>query len=93
MTKLPLRVAPGAKQSALKERLADGRWKVAIAAPPLEGRANEELVRFLAEVLDLPRSRVRIAHGGGGRDKVVEVDLDRDELAARLLRAAGKEAE
>ena len=93
MSTLRLRVAPGAKQSGWKGALPDGRMKVAIAAPPVDGRANEALVRFVAEALGLKPNAVRVAHGAGGRDKVVEVDLESDELARRLERATGREAE
>ncbi len=84
MSTLRLRALPGAKASGWAGLLPDGRFKVKIAAPPIEGRANEELVRFVAASLDLPRRSVRLAHGAGGRDKVVEVDLDPDELARRV---------
>ena len=93
MSRLKLRVTPGAKQSGWKGALPDGRMKVAIAAPPVDGRANEALVRFVAGALGLKTNAVRVAHGAGGRDKVVEVDLNADELAWRLERATGKEAE
>ena len=92
MSTLRLRVTPGAKRSGWTGTLPDGRMKVAIAAPPVDGRANEALVGFVAEALGLPRRAVRVAHGAGGRDKVVEVDLESDELARRLGRATGKEA-
>jgi uncharacterized protein (TIGR00251 family) len=88
VSKLKLRVSPGAKKSGWAGRLADGRLKVSIAAPPIEGRANDALVRFLRDEL---RATVRVAHGAGGRDKVVEVDLDPEELARRLERATGGE--
>ena len=87
MSIVKLRVAPGAKKSGFAGVLPDGRVKVSIAAPPIEGRANEALVRFLAQALDLPRRSVRVAHGAGSRDKVVEVDLEPDELAERLAKA------
>lgn len=93
MSTLRLRVTPGAKQSGWKGALPDGRRKVAIAAPPVDGRANDALVEFVARALGLPRRAVRVAHGAGGRDKVVEVDLDSDELARRLERATSGEAE
>ena len=93
MSRLKLRVVPGAKKSSWKGALPDGRMKVAIAAPPVDGRANEALVRFVAEALGLKTNAVRVAHGAGGRDKVVEVDLDSDELARRLVRATSGEAE
>ena len=94
MSTLRLRAQPGAKASGWAGQGPDGRWKVKVAAPPIEGRANEELVRFVADSLDLPRRSVRLAHGAGGRDKVVEVDLDPDELARRIaVSRARKEKE
>ena len=87
MSVLKLRVSPGAKKSGFTGVLPDGRTKVSIAAPPVDGRANEALIAFLARALDLPKRSLRLAHGAGGRDKVVEVDLDPEELAGRLARA------
>ena len=83
MTRLEVRVQPGAKRDAWTGRLPDGRRKVAIAAPPLDGRANEALVAFVARSLGLPKRAVRLVHGAGGRDKRLEVDLEPGELATR----------
>lgn len=56
-----------------------------LTAPPIENRANEALVRFLAQTLDVPRSRVAIVAGPKGRNKVVRVSgLSRGEVFARL---------
>ena len=66
-------VQPRAKRSELAGRHGDA-LKIRLAAPPVDGAANEELVRFIAETLGLPRRAVRIASGLKGRDKVVEVD-------------------
>jgi uncharacterized protein YggU (UPF0235/DUF167 family) len=64
-------------------------WKVRVAAPPVDGRANESLRRLLAEVLAVPRSDVRIVAGAGARDKLVEVaGLDADDAHRRLAAAA-----
>ena len=91
--RLRLRVQPGAKRTALLLRMPGGEWKVAVAAPPVDGRANEALLRFVARALGVKTNAVRLAHGAGGRDKVVEVDLAADELARRLERAITGEAE
>jgi len=80
-------VTPGAKKSGFQGVLPDGRTKVSIAAPPVDGRANEVLIAFLGGAVDLPKRSLRLAHGAGGRDKVVEVDLEPEELAERLARA------
>ncbi|NIR59814.1 MAG: YggU family protein, partial [Gammaproteobacteria bacterium] len=49
------------------------RLKVRLQAPPVEGRANARLVRFLAEVFGVPRGRVELLAGAGGREKRVRV--------------------
>lgn len=48
--------------------------RVRVAAPPVEGAANAELIAFLAKKLGVPKSAVRIVQGERGRDKLVEVD-------------------
>lgn len=49
-------------------------YRIHIAAPPREGRANEHLIRFLARAFGVPRTRVRIRTGTGARLKTVEID-------------------
>lgn len=59
--------------------------RVRLTAPPIENRANEALVHFLAQALSVPRSRVEIVAGARGRNKVVRVlGLSRGEVFARL---------
>ena len=65
-------VVPNARSTRI-ERLDADRFRVSVAAPPHEGRANEALVAALAEYCGVPRSQVRIIRGVGGRHKIVEV--------------------
>ena len=53
--------------------VADGRLRVRLAAPAVEGRANDELIRFLAERLGVRRRDVRVAAGTRSRRKLVRV--------------------
>ncbi len=53
--------------------VAEGRLRIRVAAPPVEGAANEELVRFLAKALGVPRSAVAVTAGAVGRRKTVQV--------------------
>jgi len=76
--KLALRVTPGARRNELlgweEEYPQVGRvLRLRIAAPPVEGRANTEVVRYLSRLLGVPRSAVSICHGAGGRVKLVEL--------------------
>ena len=61
------------------------RLKIMVAAPPLEGRANEALVAWLAEQLGLPRRLVRVTSGLRSRDKTLRADGIRTEQVLRLL--------
>lgn len=88
MTKLALRVQPGARRDALLARLAGGEWKVAVTAPPLEGRANEAVVELLSGLLGVPRRQLRVARGASSRAKLIEVEgLSEAEATARLAAA------
>ena len=73
MARLTVKVHPRARRSAVTGRLGDA-WKLDLTAPPAEGKANEECVRFLAELVGVPRARVRIVTGLTSRTKVVEIE-------------------
>jgi len=84
MARLTVKVHPRAKRSALAGRLGDA-WKLSLAAPPVDGKANDECVRFFAELARVPRSRVRIVTGLTSRLKVVEIEGVPQEDLERLL--------
>lgn len=76
--KLALKVTPGARKNEILGWEDDypqvGRvLKLKIAAPPVEGKANKEIVLFLAKALGIPRSAVEVVHGTSGRIKLVEI--------------------
>jgi uncharacterized protein (TIGR00251 family) len=84
MARLTIKVRPRAKRSAITGRLGDA-WKVSLAAPPADGRANDECIHLLAGLAKVPRARVRIVSGLTSRLKVVEIEgISQDELE-RLL--------
>jgi uncharacterized protein (TIGR00251 family) len=85
MARIPVKVHPRAKRSAVTGRFGDA-WKLDLAAPPVDGKANDECIRFFAELAGVPRSRVRIVSGAGSRMKVVEVEgLAQEELERKLM--------
>ncbi len=84
MARLTVKVHPRAKRSAIAGRLGEA-WKLSLAAPPVDGKANEECVRFFAELAGVPRSRVRIVMGLTSRLKVVEIEgVPQEDLERRL---------
>jgi uncharacterized protein YggU (UPF0235/DUF167 family) len=87
--RLRLRVAPGADRTEIVGRHGDA-WKVRVNAAPERGKANEAVLRLLADALAVPRGSLALVAGHGDRDKLVELTgLDADEIERRLD-AAGK---
>jgi uncharacterized protein (TIGR00251 family) len=83
-TRLRLRVSAGAARTEIAGRHGDG-WKVRVAAPPENGRANDAVRELLAERLGLPRRAVTIVSGHTGREKVVELaGISQDRAEAKL---------
>jgi uncharacterized protein len=79
-----VKVQPRAKHDAIIGELGHA-LKVSLTAPPVEGRANEACIRFLAEFLKVPRSSVTIASGQSSRNKIIRVTgLSAGEFHARL---------
>ena len=70
--RLALHVQPGASRSELAG-LHGGALKIRVAAPPVDGAANGELIRFLAALFGVARSRVAVVSGAGARRKTVVV--------------------
>ena len=79
-----IKVHPRAKKTAILGELGDA-LKLAITAPPIEGKANQACTEFFAKLLKVPRSSVTIASGEGSRKKVIRVTgLSADEIRRRL---------
>jgi hypothetical protein len=70
---IQVKVKPNARASAL-EQAADGTWLAQIKAPPVDGKANAELVALVAKQFNCPRSAVTIKSGAGGRMKLVKIE-------------------
>jgi uncharacterized protein (TIGR00251 family) len=88
---LEVRVQPGAKKTAIVGVYGDGadaQLKIAVQAPPIEGRANAALIAFLAELFDLPRGRVELVTGELSRNKVFLLGkASLEQAKARLAQA------
>ncbi len=83
---LAVKVVPRAKRDEIVGVEGDA-LKVRLTAPPVEGKANEALVKFLAKKLDVRRGDIEILHGETGRHKLVRV---RGLSAERLKKVIGK---
>lgn len=87
--RISVRAVPGSARSAVVGPYGYA-WKVRLAAAPEKGRANDELVQLLAQLLGVDRRAVRVIAGAGARDKIVEIDgRSAEATAAMLLEAAG----
>jgi uncharacterized protein len=79
-----VKVQPRARRNAITGALGDA-LKVALTAPPVEGRANEACIEFFAKLLKVPRSSITIASGHTGRRKIICVTgLRVEEIRTRL---------
>lgn len=82
-----MRVQPGASRDAVIGKVGD-TWKIAITAPPLEGRANKACVAFLGKILGCAKRDVELVGGQKSRSKTFEIaGLTADEVEARLVEA------
>ena len=85
MARIAVKVHPRARRTAVTGRFGDA-WKLDLAAPPVDGKANQECIRFLAGLAGVPQSRVRIVTGSSARVKLVEVEgMEQAELERRLI--------
>lgn len=72
MITIRVKVKPNARGSGLEE-LSDGTWLARVASPPVDGKANEELVRLVAEHFRVRKSQVSIKSGASARLKLVQI--------------------
>ena len=88
---LAIRVTPRAKRNEIVEVMADDTIKVRLTAPPVEGKANQALIDFLADLLAVNKSRIEIVGGSTSRDKLVSIlDMPAAEAQAIILQQINK---
>lgn len=87
--RLTLRVQAGTRKTEFAGRYGDA-WKLRVAAPPVDGKANEAVIRFLADFASVPVSAVRIVTGAAATTKIVEIaGADSTSLDRAILEANG----
>ena len=88
--KIRVQVHPNARGNEVQGE-KDGMWQLRIAAPPVGGRANQELVRFLSDVLQISKSNLEIEKGLAGRRKLIAISgLSLEQVKARFDDAVGQ---
>lgn len=79
-----VKVHPRSRNNAITGEVGDA-LKLALTAPPVEGRANQACIEFLANLLDVPRSSVTIAAGQNRRNKIIRIaGLSAEQVRTRL---------
>lgn len=73
MARITVRVHPRARRTRVAGRIGEA-YKLDLAAPPVDGKANDECIRFLASLAGVPAARVRILVGLTNRVKVIQIE-------------------
>ncbi len=82
--RITVKVQPRAKVTRVVGRM-ENAYRLQVAAPPVDGKANEACISFLAEVAGVAKSRVRIISGLASRVKIVEIEgIGQEEMERRL---------
>ena len=81
---LSVRIQPRASKNEIT-RIEGGKFKIRLTAPPVDGAANEALVKFLADQLNVSRSQVEIVSGHTGREKIIKIIGKSEPDVRRLL--------
>ena len=82
---LTLRITPNARKSQWVSKLDDGSIKIKIAAPPVDGKANTALLKFLSSELGIAVNKLTIKAGETSRIKIVEIDVADSEKIEALV--------
>ncbi len=86
---LSIRIQPRASKNEVV-RMEDGGIKIRLSAPPVDGAANEALIKFLADLMNVPKSQVEIVSGHNSKNKIVRIEGVSRETAEELLNTCGK---
>ncbi|HWQ03850.1 MAG TPA: DUF167 domain-containing protein [Longilinea sp.] len=83
---ITVRVTARSSKNEIQGILDDGTIKVRITSAPVDGHANETLIRFLADLLDVNTGQIEIIAGKSGRDKLISIiGLDADTVHQRIM--------
>jgi uncharacterized protein (TIGR00251 family) len=84
---ITVRVTPRMAKDQIYDILDDGTIKIRLTAPPVAGKANKALIRYLGETLEIPASWIEIIAGQNSHDKLISIlNLDSEEVQKRILK-------
>ena len=83
MSRIIVRVIPNASKTEAAGR-EGATWKIRLAAPPVDGKANEALIRFLSDVLDVAPSQIEILKGHSSKTKILSVPMVEEDVIEAL---------
>lgn len=72
---LAVKVLPNNAKTEIREIMADGTYKIAVAAPPEKGKANLKIINFLAKELAVAKNNIKIIAGAGDRSKLIKITI------------------
>jgi uncharacterized protein (TIGR00251 family) len=89
---LTIRVTPRSRKTEFGGVMEDGTLRVRVAAPPVEGKANTALIKFLAKVLGVRQNRIEIVAGEKGLDKIISIlDMSSEDVEQRIQGFLGED--
>lgn len=88
-TRLRVKARPGVQKTEFAGRHGEF-WKLRVAAPPVDGKANEAIVRYVADLMSVPPSSVRIVRGLTSPTKLLEIEgVDSEKVERAILESHG----
>lgn len=78
--KLAVYISPNASKNQVVDRNESGEYKIKVQSPPVEGAANKCLIKYIAGLYGISKSKVKIIRGDMSRHKLIEIDSDKNVL-------------
>ena len=88
---LYLKIKPNQRFDRIEKSGND--WQIKVKAPAIDGKANDQLIKYLSEILGLPKSKIALKKGQSSRIKCLEIDADADFVNLCLERAFNESAQ
>ncbi len=88
MMVLFVRIKPNQRLNKIENR--SGEWEIRLKAPAIDGKANEHLLIYLSEVLELPKSSIVLKKGHSSRMKYLEIDANKEFVEQKLMSVANQ---